>query len=459
MGIGIFACMKQLLALLLFIPLFAQAQFKVTVSKSSAPVYFRGTLFDDKNYLAKDTLTGTVLSSTTPIKGGIYYLQFSSTKERIYFTIENKEQFSLTFSGTDVLANAHSSDPKNEVFLTYQRLEKSYSHIDSSYQAELSKGRKFKFAEKAAFFQSKTDALVAFRNKQLETLPTTSTLALYFKALNALDESVPNRLDTEARDRFFSKIPFQDSRLLFTPIFRSLLVEYLSYYPLNAESIQLGMEKVMNQVICSHKSFPFVFDYFNSVIRNRNISQNTEGTLWFLKNYGITDPCESFTDSQKKLFNEEIEKLSRLNANQLSENLILKDTAGLEQNLHQFAAKNDYTLLLFYAPTCDHCQREVPEMDSIASQIERIKNITIGRFAVCNEPEVSRAVWIDFIKKYLVHSNTLHVEFPENAPQRAAYDAFSNPTTYLINRKGEIVAKKISPSSLKKYFAQQTNTP
>jgi predicted transcriptional regulator len=51
------------------------------------------------------------------------------------------------------------------------------------------------------------------------------------------------------------------------------------------------------------------------------------------------------------------------------------------------------------------------------------------------------------------------VEFPENAPQRAAYDAFSNPTTYLINRKGEIVAKKISPSSLKKYFAQQTNTP
>ena len=150
MGIGIFACMKQLLALLLFIPLFAQAQFKVTVSKSSTPVYFRGTLFDDKNYLEKDTLTGTVLSSTTPIKGGIYYLQFSSTKERIYFTIENKEQFSLTFSGPDVLANAHSSDPKNEVFLNYQRLEKSYAQLDSSYQAELSKGRKFKFAEKAA---------------------------------------------------------------------------------------------------------------------------------------------------------------------------------------------------------------------------------------------------------------------------------------------------------------------
>jgi predicted transcriptional regulator len=46
------------------------------------------------------------------------------------------------------------------------------------------------------------------------------------------------------------------------------------------------------------------------------------------------------------------------------------------------------------------------------------------------------------------------VEFPENAPQRAAYDAFSNPTTYLINRKGEIVAKKISPTSLRRYFGE-----
>ena len=446
--------MKRIFAFLLFVPLFAQAQYKITLSPSKEPVYFRGTLFDDKNFLAKDTLTGTVLSSTTPIKGGIYYLQLPSTKERIYFTIENKEQFSLTFSGPDVIANAHSSDPKNEVFLNYQRLEKSYAHIDSAYQTEISKGRKFKFAEKAAFFAPKTDTLVAFRNKHLKTLPATSTLSLYFKALNALDESVPSRQDSVARDRFFASIPFQDSRLLFTPVFRSLLVEYLSYYPLQTESIQVGMEKVMSQITCSYKSFPFVFDYFNSVIRNRNIARNTEGTIWFLKTYGVNDPCESFTATQKTQFNEEVEKLSRLSANQLSENLILKDTAGQLQNLHQFAAENDYTLLMFYAPTCDHCQREVPEMDSIATVISQVMNLKIGRFAVCNEPEVTPAIWKDFIHRYQVTTNVVHVELPENAPQRSFFDAFSNPTFYLLNRKGEIVAKKISPTSLRRYFGE-----
>ena len=93
--------------------LFTLAQFKITVSRTKNPIYFRGTLFDEKNFLAKDTVRGTLLTSKTPIKGGIYYLQFAPSKERIYFNIENNDQFALTFSGPAYLAAAHSSDSKN----------------------------------------------------------------------------------------------------------------------------------------------------------------------------------------------------------------------------------------------------------------------------------------------------------------------------------------------------------
>jgi hypothetical protein len=108
---------------------------------------------------------------------------------------------------------------------------------------------------------------------------------------------------------------------------------------------------------------------------------------------------------------------------------------------------------MFYAPTCDHCQKEVPEIDSAASVISRIMNLKIGRFAVCNEPGLSRSVWLDFITKYRINTNVLHVDLPANSPIRSTYDAFMNPTFYLLNRKGEIVAKKISPTTLRKYFA------
>jgi thiol-disulfide isomerase/thioredoxin len=451
--------MKQFTVFLLFLPLFTQAQFKISVSRSKEPMYFRGTLFDEKNFLAKDTVRGTLLTSKTPIKGGIYYLQFAPNKERIYFNIENNDSFSLTFSGPSYLAKAHSSDPKNEVFLNYQRLEKTFSVIDSLFQVETARGRKFKFAEKAAFFKSKTEALVAFRKKAMVSLPPSSTLALYFKSLNMLDESVPSRTDFKARARFLSRIPFSDGKLLFTPVFRSLLVEYLSYYPLQADSIRVGVEKVMANVDCAAKSYPFVFDYFSSVMKNRNIIGNTEGYAWFLTKYGVNNGCGVFTAAQKKTFKEEAEKLGVLKTNVLAENIVLKDTSGATQDLHKFASENDYTLLMFYAPTCDHCQKEVPEIDSTAAVIERIMNIKIGRFAVCNEPGLPKRTWTDFISRYKLTKNAIHVDLPANSTIRSTYDAFSNPTFYLINRKAEVVVKKTSPLTLRKYFASLQKNP
>jgi len=451
--------MKRIVYFFLFFPFFANAQFKVSVSRSKEPMYFRGTLFDEKNFLAKDTVRGTLLTSKTPIKGGIYYLQFAPNKERIYFNIENNDSFSLTFSSPSFLASAHSSDPKNEVFLNYQRLEKTFSVIDSLFQVETARGRKFKFAEKAAFFKSKTDALVAFRKKALVSLPPSSTLALYFKSLNMLDESVPSRTDFKARARFLSRIPFSDGKLLFTPVFRSLLVEYLSYYPLQADSIRVGEEKVMANIDCAAKSYPFVFDYFSSVMKNRNIIGNTEGYAWFLTKYGVNNGCGVFTAAQKKTFKEEAEKLGALKTNVLAENIVLKDTSGVAQDLHKFASENDYTLLIFYAPTCDHCQKEVPEIDSTAAVIERIMNIKIGRFAVCNEPGLPKRTWTDFISRYKLTKNAIHVDLPANSTIRSTYDAFSNPTFYLINRKAEVVIKKLSALTLRKYFASLQKNP
>ena len=451
--------MKRIVYFFLFFPFFANAQFKVSVSRTKEPVYFRGTLFDEKNFLAKDTVRGTLLTSKTPIKGGIYYLQFAPNKERIYFNIENNDSFSLTFSGPSYLAKAHSSDPKNEVFLNYQRLEKTFAVIDSLFQVETARGRKFKFAEKAAFFKSKTEALVAFRKKALVSLPPSSTLALYFKSLNMLDESVPSRTDFKARARFLSRIPFSDGKLLFTPVFRSLLVEYLSYYPLQADSIRVGVEKVMANVDCAAKSYPFVFDYFSSVMKNRNIIGNTEGYAWFLTKYGVNNGCGVFTAAQKKTFKEEAEKLGVLKTNVLAENIVLKDTSGATQDLHKFASENDYTLLMFYAPTCDHCQKEVPEIDSTAAVIERIMNIKIGRFAVCNEPGIPKRTWTDFISRYKLTKNAIHVDLPANSTIRSTYDAFANPTFYLINRKAEVVVKKTSPLTLRKYFASLQKNP
>ena len=80
----------------------------------------------------------------------------------------------------------------------------------------------------------------------------------------------------------------------------------------------------MANIDCAAKSYPFVFDYFSSVMKNRNIIGNTEGYAWFLTKYGVNNGCGVFTAAQKKTFKEEAEKLEALKTNAFAENIVLR---------------------------------------------------------------------------------------------------------------------------------------
>ena len=93
-------------------------------------------------------------------------------------------------------------------------------------------------------------------------------------------------------------------------------------------------------------------------------------------------------------------------------------------------------------------------MDSTMKLIESRLNLSLGRFYVCNEPGVAKSTWRNFISDYKITSNAVHVELPSISDIRTQYDAFSNPVFFLLNREGEIVARRISPTTLRKYFAE-----
>ena len=206
------------LKLLLFIFLltihvnvFAQYQIKLNVSNiTETSVQIRGVLFDDKNYLAKDTLDFAKKqfssSSKTAIIGGLYYLYFPVSKTKIYFALENKDTIAISLSGKDYLANVKSNKARNNVFFDYQRLEQSYNWLDSAYAKELQLQKKYNFKQRAEFFAEKTKALSDFRKKALLSMPANNVLHLYFKTLNQLDEWIPDRKNFAGRTAFLKKI-------------------------------------------------------------------------------------------------------------------------------------------------------------------------------------------------------------------------------------------------------------
>lgn len=451
----------HILLLTVLISFVSKAQYQVKLRFQNgidSIAYLRGSIFDDKNYIPKDTLKvfkGNVISKyNKSIIGGIYYFQFPTSKQKIYFTLENKDTIQFTITGNDYLQSIKSNSKKNELFLAYQRLEKSYAYVDSAYAQELAKGKKFNLIQKDAFFKVKRDTLVAFRKKALHSLKEGDVLYLHFNTLNHLDEYVPERKNIAARNAFIKKFELNNPRLLFSSNLGEILFEYLSAYPIHADSLCKGMDTVLTTLDCRGKSYTYVFEYFAKLLRNRNVQNNTEGFNYLIEKYIKNGKCAYPNEAKANEFLSQLKQTTSQTLKDTCINLLLKDTLDVTQNLHEYAKKHDYTVIAFYAPTCEHCQVEMPAMDSMITVLENRYNVRIGKFAVCNEPGVPVQQWKDFIYKYHLLNDYVHVTLPqENNEVRQAFDAYSNPTFHLINQEAKLESKKISPITLKRFFA------
>jgi hypothetical protein len=435
---------------------FANAQYQIkikAINTLDTIVYFRGTVFDEKNFIPKDTINlakgSFTISSKKPIIGGIYFFYFPKTRSKIYFSLENKDSLKVEISGANYLDFISFSNQKNKTFIEYQQLEKKLSNYDTLYAKELAQGKKFNLAQKASFFKLKTNQLVYFRTNAMEQLKKTDALYLHFNALNLLDESVPSRKNYAARDELIKHFDFKLPKLLFTPNLRAVLTEYFSYYPLQADSIAKGVDTVMKGIDCKMFTAKYVVDYLTKLLKNREIINNTEGYKRFVEKYLLNEKCKVYDAQQLATFKEEIANLSLQSLQDTCVNMILKDTSNKEQNLHEFAKQFNFTVIVFYDPNCEHCKVEVPKMDSVLNFIQAKYNIKIGRYAVCNEPNMPLSVWKDFINTYQLTTNYIHVNLSTNLPLRKSYDAFTNPIFYLVDNNGILMGKKVSPQTVR----------
>ena len=447
---------KKWLLLFLLFPALVHAQYQIKIKATNTAdsiAYFRGTVFDDKNYIPKDTIKlykgNYTVAAKKPIIGGIYFLYFPKSKQKVFFALENLDSIKVEIRGANYLDSIKFSNKVNQQFVEYQLLEKKLSNYDTNYAAELAKGKKFNLAQKAAFFQPKTSQLVSYRTTLLKNLKQVNALFVHLNTLNILDSSVPSRKNYIGRNELIKRIDFKNPKLLFTPNIKNVLNEYYSYYPLQADSLNKGLDTVMNKVDGKSNMSMYITDYFIKLLHNREIVNNTEAYTYYLEKYILNQKYKISDIKQLDQLKTELANLKSLQLQDTCVNMILKDTAGQVQNLQEFASQNKFTLIIFYDPTCEHCKVELPKMDSTINLLENTYNIKVGRYAVCNEPSLPASIWKDFIVKYNLNKNYINVNLGNNMDLRKSYDAFTNPIFYLVNNKGILLGKKLSPQTVR----------
>jgi thiol-disulfide isomerase/thioredoxin len=134
--------------------------------------------------------------------------------------------------------------------------------------------------------------------------------------------------------------------------------------------------------------------------------------------------------------------------------LILFDTLRRPVSLHHMPG--DYTLLLFWSPTCGHCRDIIPAVYNVFDRYADSLNITA--FAILTEPdETTVEKWKKFISNHnITNRRWVNLNGGEaNVDWREVYDITTTPQIFLIeNKEHKFIAKKLNADLLEQIFKQ-----
>ncbi|MEO5651140.1 MAG: thioredoxin-like domain-containing protein, partial [Ginsengibacter sp.] len=129
-------------------------------------------------------------------------------------------------------------------------------------------------------------------------------------------------------------------------------------------------------------------------------------------------------------------------------NLEMVDSAGVFSPLYNINA--NYTVIVFWDPTCGHCRVEVPRLDSMYEAKWKKEGVKI--YAVLAETH-EKEKWTEFIREHHLRdwTNVYETDEQKKAKEEAKkpsykqlYDVIQTPTLYLLDKDKRIIAKKLT---------------
>lgn len=122
-----------------------------------------------------------------------------------------------------------------------------------------------------------------------------------------------------------------------------------------------------------------------------------------------------------------------------------------EKYMSLYQVDADYTILVFYEPSCGHCKKEVPALMQQYRDSLKVMNVKV--FAVYDQYD--RAEWEEFIKnKDLNEEGWINVwdgPYPHSG-FRKSYNIVTTPSLFILDRNKKIIAKRLSVESIKGFL-------
>jgi peroxiredoxin len=402
----------------------------------------------DKNNVA-------VFQSNEKTLGGIYIMLLGDHKTYFEFILNNGDDMGITATSTTLPEGLKfKNSPENDRFIAYEQYLKEFGAGQQALQKEMAdaKTKKDSNAIRAKAVVASKE-LQDYRHNYVAKYPGTFLTAVF----NALQvPQVPEgehklangKVDSTFpylyyKSHYWDKFDFKDDRLIQTPLYDAKLDEYMNKLVLPyVDSIEKESDTLLARTRGQKELFKYTLWYLTRFAENSKIMGMDEVFVYLVEKYFMKGDAYWLTNEELQKYVDRVQKIAPNVIGNVAPEIIMQDINGKVIPLSSIKAK--YTLLLFWTPSCGHCQQELPKIDSVYRAVLKDKGVKI--YAVRTEDDPKE--WQEYIKKHHIEDWT-HVYDPERKSDfRSKYDVYSTPVIYLLDEKKIIRGKRIDHSNI-----------
>jgi len=397
------------------------------------------------------------------LKGGMYLVVLSESK---YFDLIISEQyFSFTTNIEDLIGsmkfkNSQENTPFYEYLNFITDMQKEVTPIRQ--QLETAEGdTKEALQKKASAIDVKvkkfrSDFMINNKDKFFSKIITATTeIEIPEAPLDSAGNPDKNFPYLFYKKHFWDNIDFSDARMLRTPIFFNKMDQYLEKLTAkHPDSINVSADVLVNLSKANGEIFQYVVSYITSTYERSKIMGMDAVFVHMVEKYYITNQCDWVDSTQLVKIADRAQKIApNLIGRKASEFLdfygrpFMKDPSGVLHTLQEIKA--DYTVLVFFGPTCGHCKKEMPKIKNDVDSLTSV-GYDIKTFAVATE--FDKEEWQKFINDQKTGDwiNVADINHDEegnpvaSSDWRDKYDIYSTPVIYLLDQEKKIIAKRIT---------------
>lgn len=465
-------CFLFFIGLITSLSVFAQDgyQIKVTVKPFTQGYLYLGHHFGSKQYILDSARINNqgevVFSGKEKLFGGVYMIIYPRKDGWFEVLIDKQQHFSVTADTSDIIGKTiYTNSPDNELFETYQKLarEKGLAIAGMQNQLKTKSPDSVRIRSEIAALNL---SLTQYREQFIKDHPS-HLLSSIFRILQ--EPKVPEASQQPGgkydstfayqyyKQHYWDGISFKDERLVRTPVFETRLQRYFNNVLMqHPDTLSREANKILDASIGNREMFKYILATLTEkYINPAYMGQDAVFVNLFERYYATGKADYWLTEKYKKAV---FDRAYSLMANLIGEkaaDMNMVDTLGKPSPL--YSVKAPYIVICFWDPTCGHCQKEVPQLDSLYQHKWKQKGVKI--YGVMTDG--GKEAWLNFIHKHGLKGWTHVYQLPEvkeaeyaanKAGYKQLYDVYQTPVLYLLDKDKNIIAKKLSHQQLDEFL-------